>query len=93
MDATTQEPRGYVPADTVVYAGLPITWQINATSPYDCSAFLRVPSLGVQANLTAGTNSVSLPALPVGVTTFTCVMGMYDGTLVAVRRPASSTAP
>ena len=84
----TQEPRGYVPADTVVYAGLPITWAINATSPYDCSAFLRVPDLGVTANLVAGANSVDLPALKPGTTSFTCVMGMYSGTLVAVDPPA-----
>jgi sulfite exporter TauE/SafE/copper chaperone CopZ len=84
----TQEPSGYVPADTVVYAGMPITWVINATSPYDCSAFLRVPDLGVSANLTAGANQVALPALKAGVTSFTCVMGMYGGTLVAVEPPA-----
>ncbi len=87
----TQEPRGYVPADTVVYAGLPITWAINATSPYDCSAFLRVPDLGVTANLVAGANSVDLPALKAGTTSFTCVMGMYSGTLVAVEPPPGVT--
>jgi sulfite exporter TauE/SafE len=84
----TQEPRGYVPADTVVYAGMPITWVIDATSPYDCSAFLRVPDLGVSANLVEGQNRVELPALKTGVTNFTCVMGMYSGTLVAVDPPA-----
>jgi sulfite exporter TauE/SafE/copper chaperone CopZ len=83
----TQNPDGYVPADTVVYAGLPITWVINGTSPYDCSAFLRVPSLGVTANLASGSNTVLLPALEAGVTPFTCVMGMYSGTLVAVEPP------
>jgi sulfite exporter TauE/SafE/copper chaperone CopZ len=88
----TQEPRGYVPADTVVYSGLPITWVINSTSPYDCSAFLRVPDLGVSANLVAGENRVELPALKTGVTSFTCVMGMYSGTLVAVDPPAGIAA-
>ena len=88
----TQDPRGYTPADTVVYAGMPITWVINATSPYDCSAFLRVPDLGVTANLTAGENRVTLPALKTGVTSFTCVMGMYGGTLVAVDPPAALAA-
>jgi len=85
----TQKPDGYFPADTVVYAGMPIRWAINATSQYDCSAFLTVPSLGVRANLTAGANQVDLPALPEGTTPFTCVMGMYSGTLVAVAPPAS----
>lgn len=84
----TQNPDGYVPADTVVYAGMPITWDITSTSQYDCSAFLRVPSLGVSANLTKGANSVALPALDEGVTPFTCVMGMYTGQLIAVPAPA-----
>ena len=85
----TQGADGYVPADTVVYAGMPIHWIIDGTSPYDCSAFLTVPSLGVRANLVAGTNTVELPALPEGTTPFTCVMGMYSGTLVAVPQAAS----
>jgi hypothetical protein len=89
----SQESSGYVPADTVVYAGLPITWVIDATSPYDCSAFLRVPSLGVTANLVAGQNTVRLPPLAPGVTSFTCVMGMYSGTLVAVEPPAGAPGP
>ena len=84
----TQTPRGYEPADTVVYAGLPITWVIEATSPFDCSAFMRVPDLGQQINLTEGVNTVALPALPAGVTPFTCVMGMYSGNLIAVEPPA-----
>jgi sulfite exporter TauE/SafE/copper chaperone CopZ len=85
----TQNPDGYVPADTVVYTGVPIRWVITGTSPYDCSAFLRVPGLGVTANLVTGENIVDLPALESGVTPFTCVMGMYNGTLVAVAQPGS----
>jgi uncharacterized protein len=90
----TQTPRGYEPADTVVYAGIPIAWSITATSPYDCSAFLRVPSLGTQVNLNAGVNAVDLPALDPGTTPFTCVMGMYSGNLIAVdaEPPAESHA-
>lgn len=86
----TQTPTGYVPAETVVYAGTPIRWVVDATSFVDCSAFLRVPDLGVSVNLAAGTNTINLPALPPGTTTFTCVMGMYTGHLVAVRPPAAA---
>ena len=75
----TQGPRGYEPADTVLYAGMPTKWVINATSQYDCSAFLRVPDLGQQINLTQGINTVDLSTLQAGVIPFTCVMGMYTG--------------
>jgi sulfite exporter TauE/SafE/copper chaperone CopZ len=85
----TQTPRGYEPADTTLYAGIPTTWVIDGTSPYDCSAFLRVPQLGQQVNLTQGTNTVELGALEPGVVPFTCVMGMYSGNLIVVNRPAT----
>jgi sulfite exporter TauE/SafE/copper chaperone CopZ len=84
----TQGPRGYEPADTVLYAGMPTKWVINATSQYDCSAFLRVPELGQQINLTQGINTVDLSTLQAGVIPFTCVMGMYTGNLIVVEPPA-----
>ena len=86
----TQTPRGYEPADSVVYAGLPTTWLIDGTSAFDCSAFLRVPDLGIEVNLVQGENTVQLPALKAGDDVpFTCVMGMYSGTLVVVDPPAT----
>lgn len=84
----TQTPRGYLPADTVMYAGIPTTWVIDATSPYDCSAFLRVPALDLSVNLAKGLNPLDLPALDAGVVPFTCVMGMYSGNLFVVEKPA-----
>jgi uncharacterized protein len=85
----TQSPDGYFPADTIVHAGLPITWVIDATSQWDCSAYLRVPALGVSADLKDGTNTIDLPALSPGVVPFTCVMGMYSGNLIAIDAPES----
>jgi sulfite exporter TauE/SafE len=83
----TQAPGGYTPADTVVYAGIPITWIVESTSKWDCSAFLRVPSTGTSVDLQEGSNTIALPALPEGPTPFTCVMGMYSGTLQAIPPP------
>ena len=80
---------GYEPADTVLYAGMPTTWLIDAKSQLDCSAFLRVPSLGVSVDLKQGPNTVALPALDPGVVPFTCVMGMYSGNLVAIEPPSA----
>jgi sulfite exporter TauE/SafE/copper chaperone CopZ len=87
----TQTPRGYEPADSVLYAGIPTTWVIDGTSPLDCSAFLRVPDLGLKIDLKAGSNTVALPALDVGEVPFTCVMGMYSGNLVVVDEPAATS--
>jgi plastocyanin domain-containing protein len=86
----TQTPRGYEPADTVLYAGMPTTWVIDGTSPLDCSAFLRVPDLDIRVDLAQGPNTVALPALDAGEVPFTCVMGMYSGTLTAIDPPAAT---
>ncbi|HSF97396.1 MAG TPA: sulfite exporter TauE/SafE family protein, partial [Ornithinibacter sp.] len=83
----TQNPRGYEPADTVLYAGLPTRWVIEGTSPFDCSAFVRVPALDLEVDLAMGPNTVDLPALDTGEVPFTCVMGMYSGTLVVIDPP------
>ncbi|HET6969311.1 MAG TPA: sulfite exporter TauE/SafE family protein [Ornithinibacter sp.] len=87
----TQKAGGYEPADTVLYAGMPTTWVIDGTSPLDCSAFLRVPDLDIEVNLEQGPNTVALPALDAGEVPFTCVMGMYSGTLVAIDEPAAAS--
>ena len=83
----TQNPRGYEPADTVLYAGLPTRWVIEGTSPFDCSAFVRVPGLDLSVDLAMGPNTVELPPLDEGEVPFTCVMGMYSGTLTAIDQP------
>lgn len=88
----TQAPGGYTPADTVVYAGIPITWIVESTSKWDCSAFLRVPSTGTSVDLQEGRNAIALPALPEGTTSFTCVMGMYSGTFQAIAPPSTPQA-
>jgi sulfite exporter TauE/SafE len=84
----TQLADAYSPADTTVYAGIPIRWVIESEAPYTCAAFLRVPDLGVRADLAPGTNTVDLPALDEGTTPFSCSMGMYSGTLTAIPPPA-----
>lgn len=88
----TQVADGYLPADTVMYAGMPTTWVIEGTAPFSCSMALRVPDLEVGVNLVEGPNSLDLPAMEPGTTQFMCAMGMYTGTLTAVTPPASTTA-
>jgi sulfite exporter TauE/SafE/copper chaperone CopZ len=84
----TQNPDGYEPADTVLYADLPTRWVIEGTSPFDCSAFVRVPDLDLRVDLAMGPNTVDLPPLDTGEVPFTCVMGMYSGTLTAIDQPS-----
>jgi sulfite exporter TauE/SafE len=86
----TQSSDGYSPAETTVWAGIPIKWTIDITSGYACSSFVRIPSLGVSADLPkTGRYVLDVPALKVGSTPFTCVMGMYGGRLRAIPRPTA----
>ena len=89
----TQAVDGYQPADTVVYAGIPTRWLIEGTSRFSCSSALRVADLGVKVNLVEGTNVVELPPLRSGTVPFTCVMGMYSGTLEVIDAPPPPQAP
>lgn len=84
----TQNGHGYSPAHTTVWAGIPIRWTIDVTAKFSCSAFLRVPSVGIKADFTTeGQQIVDVPALQVGTTKFACVMGMYGGSFRAIPRP------
>ena len=79
-----QGTRGYSPASTVVYAGLPIRWVITSESSFTCAAQLRQVSGDWTFNLQTGVNTIDLPAMSPGNFDFTCVMGMYSGSLTAV---------
>jgi sulfite exporter TauE/SafE/copper chaperone CopZ len=84
----TQSVDGYTPSDTTVWAGVPIKWAIDITSGYACSSFVRIPALGVKADLpVSGHYVVDVPALKVGTTSFTCAMGMFGGDLRAIPVP------
>jgi hypothetical protein len=85
--------RGYAPSDTVVYAGVPIRWVINAESQFTCASAMRGVGSDFNVDLKTGENVVDLPAMQPGTFAWTCAMGMYGGTLTAVQLsvPASAT--
>jgi len=83
-----QTARGYLPDSTVVYAGVPIRWVITSESEYTCASYLRAVGSDWKFNLKTGENTVELPAVAAGQSfDFTCVMGMYSGSLVAGPAP------
>ena len=79
--------RGYSPADTVVYAGVPIRWEIDAESQFTCAAAIRGVGSDFSVDLKTGPNVVELPAMEPGTFSFVCVMGMYSGSLTAIDAP------
>lgn len=81
-----QGSRGFTPAESVVYAGLPIRWVITSESGFSCAAYLRDGS-GWKADLQTGVNTLERPAMGPGRWDFSCVMGMYSGSFTAIEPP------
>jgi sulfite exporter TauE/SafE/copper chaperone CopZ len=99
--AMTQDGGGYAPSRSVVYAGVPIRWEVNSTDAQTCAAFLRAPGIGVAVSLNPGKNTIEIPAQQPGQINFSCSMGMYGGSISVIEKPApgagggqaSSTTP
>ena len=71
---------GYSPAKTTAKAGVPTILRVKTNGTYDCSAALRIKSIGYSKNLPAtGTTDIELPAQIAGSTLKAlCSMGMYN---------------
>jgi sulfite exporter TauE/SafE/copper chaperone CopZ len=84
---TTQGFNGYTPGSTVVYAGLPITWEIESTG-ISCASAIAAQQLGLDYfQLDPGTTMTQeIAPLDVGTYQYTCAMGMYRGSFTAIER-------
>jgi plastocyanin domain-containing protein len=71
---------GYSPKITNAKAGIPTILRVQTNSTFDCSAALRIKSIGYSKNLPAtGTTDIELPAQSAGSTIKAlCSMGMYN---------------
>lgn len=81
---------GYSPVDTVVYAGIPVRWEITGTG-LGCSSAIRAPELGVPPDTLIGfgkTEEFDFTLGEPGRVTYRCAMGMYSGTMTAIAPPA-----
>jgi hypothetical protein len=77
---------GYTPASVRVAAGQPIVLAFERDATAACGNKVVFPSLKVERDLPIGeTVLVELPAQAGGEIRFTCGMGMYKGSLIAIR--------
>jgi sulfite exporter TauE/SafE/copper chaperone CopZ len=88
---TYQNGDGYSPSNVSIYAGVPTRWIVKSSTTSTCAAFLVVPGLGKQVRLHVGDNAIDLPALPAGILSYSCAMGMYGGQITVVDRPTGAT--
>ncbi len=85
----TTDGRGYSPVDTVVYAGIPVRWEITGAG-LGCSSAIHAPELGVPPDTLIGygkTETFDFTLRAPGKVTYRCVMGMYSGTMTAIAPP------
>lgn len=69
---------GYTPRITTAKAGIPTIIRFNTKGTFDCSAYIRIPSMGVSKILpSTGTTDVAIGTPPAGPLQGMCGMGMY----------------
>jgi plastocyanin len=70
----------YQPNNFTVQAGMPVTVVFTGNAE-GCLAEPEFPDLGLKANLSGGTATVALGQLKPGSYSFTCSMGVNEGTI------------
>jgi len=69
---------GYQPRKSIAKAGIPTILRFNTNSTFDCSSFIRIPSLDISKALPqTGTTDVDIGVSQVGKLNGACGMGMY----------------
>lgn len=69
---------GYSPRKSVAKAGTPTILRFNTAGTFDCSSYVRIPSMNIGRNLSqSGATDIDLGSQPAGVLRGTCGMGMY----------------
>lgn len=69
---------GYIPRTTTAKAGIPTILRFHTTGTFDCSSYIRIPSMGVARSLpSTGTTDVVVTDPKAGLLNGMCGMGMY----------------
>ena len=69
---------GYLPAQSVAKAGIPTILRFDTRGTFDCSSFVRIPSMDISKALPqTGTTDIDIGVQEAGTFEGTCSMGMY----------------
>lgn len=69
---------GYLPAKSVAKAGIPTILRFDTSGTFDCSSFVRIPSMDISKALPqTGTTDIDIGVQEAGTFNGTCSMGMY----------------
>ncbi len=68
---------GYTPRTSTAKAGIPTILRFHTSGTFDCSSYIRIPSMGLSKNLPS-TGTVDVPVdAKAGALIGMCGMGMY----------------
>ena len=69
---------GYTPRTSTAKAGIPTILRFHTNGTFDCSSYIRIPSMGVSKNLSStGTFDIPISDPKAGPLVGMCGMGMY----------------
>lgn len=69
---------GYSPEKSIAKAGIPTILRFTTNGTFDCSSFVRIPSMNVSKSLAStGTTDIDLGNPKEGILRGSCGMGMY----------------
>ncbi len=69
---------GYTPRTTTAKAGIPTIIRFHTSGTFDCSSYIRIPSMDVSRNLpSTGITDVAIANPSAGLLNGMCGMGMY----------------
>ncbi|MEK7144919.1 MAG: cupredoxin domain-containing protein [Patescibacteria group bacterium] len=69
---------GYTPRTSTAKAGIPTVLRFHTNGTFDCSSYIRIPSMGVsQALPSTGTVDIAVTDPKAGALIGMCGMGMY----------------
>ncbi|MDP2651588.1 MAG: cupredoxin domain-containing protein [bacterium] len=69
---------GYTPRTSVAKAGIPTIIRFHTNGTFDCSSFVRIPSMNVSSRLpSTGTTDIAVADPKTGTLQGMCGMGMY----------------
>jgi len=69
---------GYSPRTSTAKAGIPTILRFNTNGTFDCSSFVRIPSMNISSRLPpTGVTDITVDNPKVGLLQGMCGMGMY----------------
>ena len=73
-----QAKGGYTPRKSIAKAGIPTILRMNTKGTFDCSSFVRIPSMNISKSLPqSGVTDIDLGTQNAGTLNGSCGMGMY----------------